>query len=185
METYAYLPFEQRIQASYSFLRESLLYVAEHGREIVELLDSCVEPPTQIAVRYRLEAFEDRVAEILTRDPYCLTGDPVNVKVPHFARFVGEHPVKRPLAYAVPADIARHLSSHGLKLAEFDGPVSVHAEIARANRIRRAADTRGRHIGPPGRRVLDRKSRPAAQLACGIHRSTTRRHRGISVRGGQ
>jgi hypothetical protein len=69
LETYAYLPFEQRVQAAYSFLRESLIYVAEHGTEIVELLDSCIEPPARVAVRYRLEAFEDRVAEILTRKP--------------------------------------------------------------------------------------------------------------------
>lgn len=63
--------------------------------------------------------------------------------MPHIVRFVGEQPVKRPLAYAVPPDVARHLSRHGLKLAEFSGPVSVHAEIAR---VRGQVVSEGRQI---------------------------------------
>ena len=67
-----------------------------------------------IAVRYRLEAFEDRDVEILTREPYTLEGEPVSVRVPYVGRFVGEHLVQRPLAYAVPGAIADRLEGHGL-----------------------------------------------------------------------
>src|SRR5207342_2772737 len=57
LETYSYIPFEDRVRATYSFLRESLVFVAAQGSEIVSLLDACVDPPEQVAVRYRLEAF--------------------------------------------------------------------------------------------------------------------------------
>src|SRR5207342_1072637 len=109
LETYSYISFEERVRTTYAFLRESLAYVGKHGQEIVALLDTCIDPPEQVAVRYRLEAFPDTQVEILTREPYTLEGAPISVRVPHFGSFVGEHMVQRPLAYAVPAEIAAHL----------------------------------------------------------------------------
>jgi hypothetical protein len=129
LETYAYLPFPERVRATYGFLRESLAYVAEHGAEILSLLESCREPPAVIAVSYRLEAFEDRSADILTCEPYRLDGDPISVRVPYIGRFVGEHSVRRPLAYAVPLPIAEHLARHGLEIEDNTSPVWVDAEV--------------------------------------------------------
>jgi hypothetical protein len=130
LETYSYLPFDERVRTSYAFLRESLLYVAAHADEVMELLDRCREPPSHIAVRYRLEPFEDRVLTVLTREPYELSGAPIEVSVPYIGKFVGEIVVERPLAYAVPAHIARHLAGHGLTVEEPCATVQVQAEIA-------------------------------------------------------
>ena len=110
LETYSYLPYAERVRTTYAFLRESLAYVAAHGREIVELLAGCELPPEEISVRYRLEAFPDTTVEVLTREPYTLDGAPVAVEVPYIGRFVGEHRVQRPLAYAVPR---RHRDATG------------------------------------------------------------------------
>jgi hypothetical protein len=118
------------VRTTYGFLRESLRFVAAHGEDIVALLSGCEQPPPQIAVGYRLEAFQDTEAAILTREPYALSGDPVEVRVPHFARFVGERGVTRPLAYAVPAHIAEHLARHGLNVASPRGAMQLDAEIA-------------------------------------------------------
>jgi len=130
LETYAYLPFPERVRATYAFLRESLAYVAERGAEVLALLDACQQPPARIAVRYRLEPDDDRSAEILTREPYRLDGDPISVRVPYIGRFVGEQPVQRPLAYAVPLPIALHLARHGLRVEDQLLAVFVAAEIA-------------------------------------------------------
>ncbi len=130
LETYAYLPFPERVRATYGFLRESLAYVAERGDEILALLNACESPPEQIAVRYRLEPYADRTAEILTREPYQLDGAPITVQVPYLGRFVGEQSVQRPLAYAMPLSIAQHLARHGLKVEEPVSPLFVAAEIA-------------------------------------------------------
>ena len=46
------------------------------------------------------------VTDVLTREPYTLDGDPISVQVPYIGRFVPEHIVTRPLAYAVPEAIA-------------------------------------------------------------------------------
>ena len=143
LETYSYQPFDERVRATYGFLREALVYVAEHGKEVVSLLDTCIDPPERIAVRYRLEAFADRDAEVLTREPYTLEGKPISVRVPHYARFVGDHVVTRPLAYAVPAHVAEHLALHGLAIAKPAGAVRLRTEIAI---VRDTATSAGRKI---------------------------------------
>ena len=118
LETYSYISFRERVEVTYAFLRETLHYIAAHGAEVVSLLDACAEPPEHVAVRYRLEAFADLEVEVLTREPYTLDGAPISVKVPYIGRFVSEHTVDRPLAYAVPPKVAEHLARHGLVLEE-------------------------------------------------------------------
>ena len=129
LETYSYLPLSERVRATYAFLRESLRYVAARAEEIIALLKGCVEPPQRVAVRYRQEAFAERTATILTRDPYALDGAPIEMRVPYWANFVSEHSVARPLAYAMPPHIADHLLAHGLHV-EPEESASVIAEIA-------------------------------------------------------
>jgi hypothetical protein len=80
-------------------------------------------------VNYRLEAFDHEPAEILTREPYTLSGAPIEVRVPHIGRFIGERPVKRPPAYAVPPRVAEHLARHGLDIEATAG-ATLDAEIA-------------------------------------------------------
>jgi hypothetical protein len=103
--------------------------VASHGDEILRLLADCVMPPAEIAVNYRLEAFDEAPAEILTREPYTLSGAPIEVRVPHVGRFIGERPVTRPSAYAVPPRVAEHLIRHGLHIDTSAG-ATLDAEIA-------------------------------------------------------
>lgn len=129
LETYSYISFAERVRTTYAFLRESLKYAAKQGDEILTLLEAAILPPKAVAVRYRLEAFADRQARILTREPYRLDGSPIEVSVPHLACFVGEEYVERPLAYAVPAHIAEHLQRHGLTIEEPAGG-EVRASIA-------------------------------------------------------
>ena len=143
LETYSYLTFDERVRTTYAFLRETLTYVAAHGEEIVALLDACIDPPEQIAVRYKLDAFPDTKVEVLTREPYTLDGAPIIVSVPHIGRFIGEHVVSRPLAYAVPAEIGAHLQHHGLRVERPDKPVQLRAEIAT---VRGLVSSAGREI---------------------------------------
>ncbi|MDI9238684.1 M14 family metallopeptidase [Lysobacter sp. LF1] len=130
LETYAYIDFYDRVHTTYAFLRETIAYAAAHAQEIVELLAGCEMPPDEIAVRYRLAAFADRDVDILTRDPYTLEGEPVSARVPYIGDFVGEHFVQRPLAYAVPGDIADRLEGHGLVVERPPVAPMLHAEIA-------------------------------------------------------
>jgi hypothetical protein len=143
LETYSYLPYEERVRTTYAFLRESLAYAGAHGGEIVELLAGCEMPPEDIAVRYRLEAFPDTTIEVLTREPYTLDGAPIAVQVPYIGRFVGEHRVQRPLAYAVPGEIATRLEGHGLRVERFDAAPMLDAEIAS---VRGEVTSAGREI---------------------------------------
>jgi Zinc carboxypeptidase len=160
LETYSYLPFAERVRATYGFLRETLNYIATQSGAILDLLGACSEPPPQIAVRYRLEAFDNSSAHILTREPYTLSGAPIEVTVPHYARFVGEQVVKRPLAYAVPRHIADHLARHGLQAAEPRGPLHVNAEIA----------TVRKHVAIAGRTILEAQTATHLDVEFSTHR---------------
>lgn len=146
LETYSYIDFPARVRATYAFVRETLRYVAAHHAEILALLEASLLPPDSIAVGYRLEPFETPVT-ILTREPYTLEGAPVTARVPQFARFVGVEPVLRPLAYAVPGPVARHLAAHGLRV-EPHRQVTLDAEVA----------TVQRQVVVGGRDILEAKS---------------------------
>jgi hypothetical protein len=150
LETYAYISFSERVRTTYAFLRESLGFVAANGAEIVGLLAACELPPERIAVRYRLDAFPDRSVEVLTREPYTLQGDPISVQVPYIGRFIGEHVVDRPYAYAVPPAVAKHLQGHGLHIEDGPVPAIVDVEIATVT---------GR-VSSAGREILEANASP-------------------------
>jgi hypothetical protein len=143
LETYSYIPFAERVHATYAFLRETLRYVAANGAEIVALLTLCRLPPAKVAVRYRLEAFEGIRAEILTREPYALDGAPVIREVPWIGRFVGEEVVERPFAYAIPKEVGEHLLRHGLEVEHWLPGTMLQAEVAV---VRGSASSAGREI---------------------------------------
>ena len=143
LETYAYQPFAQRVLSTYTVLRETLVYVAAHGAEILALLEQCGEPPDSVAVRYRLEAWPGQLVDVPTRAPYHLQGAPVVVRVPHYARFVPDHLVRRPVAYAVPAHVGAHLKLHGLAVHRPLGNEPLQVEVAIVGAL---VSTAGREI---------------------------------------
>lgn len=149
LEAYSYITFQERVQVTYGFLREAIGHVARNGEQIVRLLADCLLPPDSIAVRYRLEAFADQHANVLTRAPYTLDGAPIEVHVPYIGRFVGEHVVARPFAYAVPPQIAEHLRAHGLHVESGAGR-SVAAEIATVRAL----------VSSAGREILEANASP-------------------------
>lgn len=129
LETYSYLGFAERVMVTYEFLAEVLTFAGQRGREIIEVVESSQRPPDRVAVRYRLEAFDEPV-EILTREPRTLDGRPISVTVPHLARFVGAGVVDRPWAYAVPGAVARHLRQHGLVVRQLEEERDAEVEVA-------------------------------------------------------
>ncbi len=137
LECYSYLSFERRVATASAWQIECLRWVASHPDDVLEIVASSRRPPEQIAVRYRLEAYAEPV-EILTRTPRTLEGAPSSVRLPHLARFVGEHVVTRPAAYFVPPQVAAHLRAHGLTTTPTHG--SVDCSIATIESV-------GRHDG--------------------------------------
>jgi hypothetical protein len=100
--------------------------VAAHRDDVVQTVAASRIPRDRIAVRYRLDRFEQPVT-ILTRSPRTLDGAPSAVTLPHLGRFVGTTIVDRPSAYLVPATVAQHLRGHGLAVEAAAGsyPVAV------------------------------------------------------------
>lgn len=129
LEAYSYISYQERVEVTYAVLREALVYTAANGKEIVDLLAACAEPPEQIAIRYALEAIPGTTVEVLTREPYTLTGAPISVQVPHYAHFVPTATVQRPWAYAMPQAVADWLQGHGLQTTPVAAGTLLDAEV--------------------------------------------------------
>lgn len=128
-EAYSYITFEERVATTYTLLVEALRIAGERRAELLAAVAAGQRPREQIAVRYRLEAME-KPARILTRSPRTLDGAPVEVQLPHLARFVGTHVVQRPYAYAVPEAVGRHLAQHGLATRALDSATEAAVEVS-------------------------------------------------------
>jgi hypothetical protein len=133
LECYSYLPFADRVRTTYACLLEALRYTAGHAGEIVQLVAASRAPRDRLAIRYRLDAFDEPI-EVPTRTPRTLDGAPSMARLRYLASFVGTTVVDRPPAYLVDAAVAEHLVRHGLTVepapAEVDAEVATIAEIA-------------------------------------------------------
>jgi hypothetical protein len=161
LETYSYLSFQERVFTTYEFVRETLRFAAERGRDMVEVVERSQRPPDRVAVRYRLEAF-DTLAEILTREPRALDGQPTSISIPYFGRFVGDEVIERPWAYAVPAVVAQHLRRHGLVVRQLEQDRSAVVEVARVEGV----------VGEGSRRILEAAASGERDLLAEYRRET-------------
>ena len=113
LECYSYLTFEERVRTTYATMLETLLYIAAHADDVLQVVAASAAPRDRIAVRYKLEPFAEPI-EIATCTPRTLSGAPTTVKVKYYANFIGTTVVDRPPAYIVPAEMAAHLARHGI-----------------------------------------------------------------------
>ena len=137
LETYAYISFEERVATTYAFLVEALRIAGERGAPLASVVEAARTPRERIAVRYRLDA-APQPARILTRAPRTLDGAPIEVTIPHLARFVGTRVVDRPWGYAVPPAIGEHLQRHGLAVRFLDEPLGAAIEVPTIEHIRQS-----------------------------------------------
>jgi hypothetical protein len=170
LETYSYLSFPERVFTTYEFVRETLRFTAERGRDMVEVVESSQIPPQRIAVRYQLEAF-DAPVEILTREPRALDGKPISVTIPHFAKFVGAEIVERPWAYAVPVAVAQHLRQHGLVVQQLEQDRGATVEVAMIEGV----------MGEGSRKILEAASSGERELLAEYRRESRRLPRGTAI----
>jgi hypothetical protein len=124
LECYSYLPFEERVQTARAWQIELLAWAAKNADTVKQVVEASKTPPSRIAVRYTLEAF-DKPVSILTRSPLTLEGAPSICTIPHFGRFRGSVVVDRPKAYLVPPSVAEHLKKHGLHVKPAEGAYDV------------------------------------------------------------
>ena len=112
LECYSYLSFPDRVRTTYATILEALRFVSARPDDVVQIIETSRNPRDKIAVRYKLDAFEQPI-EIATTTPRTLDGAPTHVSIPYFANFVGSTTIDRPPAYIVPPQVAAHLVQHG------------------------------------------------------------------------
>ena len=95
LECYSYLEFPERVRTTYATLLEALRHVAGHRDEVLDVVARSRAPRDQVAIRYRLEAFDAPIT-IPTRTPRTPDGAPSEVAIRHVANFVGTTTVGAP-----------------------------------------------------------------------------------------
>jgi Zinc carboxypeptidase len=168
LETYSYISFQERVFTTYEFVRETLRFAAERGRDMIEVVEASQRPPERVAVRYRLEAF-DKPVEILTSEPRALDGQPISVTIPHLARFVGTEVVERPWAYAVPEAVAQHLLRHGLAIRRLDQDCVAEVEVAQVEGMASEGSRKILEAAGGERELLAEYRRETRRLAVGSY----------------
>lgn len=147
LECYSYLEFEERVHVASAWQIETLAWLAQHAREVNQVVAASRLPPERVAVRYALHAHDEPVT-ILTRSPRALEGEPCSVELPYLARFVGTTVVDRPRAYAVPRALGEHLAAHGLRVEAAAGHALV--QVARVESLGAAAGRKILEAGSTG-----------------------------------
>ncbi len=170
-ESYSYIPYKDRIDATGSFVRECLAYLTEHAKEVAETVDQAakqtvntgttanardrvaigaklVARPNKALVKgYETDSPRVSVAGGTPNSPRA--GDkPKDFTVEHVDRCEATLEVERPFAYLLPFDqsrVADRLLQHGITIEQLAGPASSEVEILRVEKLDTAATPFNRH----------------------------------------
>lgn len=152
-EAYSYAPYRDRVLCTREFVRELMLYVAEHRDKVLELhrqarettiaRGSDPQPSDVVGIRHRFAAAPGLVIAKgweYENPPPTPQGEgrrgvrlrptttPKDYPVVHLGRFEPTLSVSRPLAYLIPPgndDIVEKLRQHGVVVEEFTGEATV------------------------------------------------------------
>ncbi|MDX1388088.1 MAG: DPP IV N-terminal domain-containing protein [Acidobacteriota bacterium] len=152
-EAHAYIPFEDRVLVTKAFALACLEVVAEHGKEVRDLLDRVDDetvragrtpgPDDRVAVRSRLAAFDGPVeipgfVERELDGKMRPTEQKKTYEVEHFGRFEAVQTVARPSAYLYPATFTaatEALLRHGIEVQELREEIEIDVEVHHIDRI--------------------------------------------------
>lgn len=166
-EAYSYIPFQDRIDATYAFVTECLNYLAHQADTVrltlAEVRENTVrkgadpDPQDRTPIRARATPFaakvivqgfnpprrprirRDEVAAGVAPEP---PGLPKDFAVDFYGQFKPSLEVSRPFAYLIPPRLRRviqQLRYHGIGIEWLTSPTELEVEIYRSERISRAA----------------------------------------------
>ncbi|MBI4565235.1 MAG: M14 family metallopeptidase [Planctomycetes bacterium] len=166
-EAYSYIPFERRADATYAFVLEVLRYVAAHGGEIMSIVEDAERdilrrgldpaPDDWVAINYGVAKHagdrllfdfpvQPRAGEVtlLSWDRPSLKerriegAKPEDYRTRYYADFVPSVKVRRPFAYAFPAEaqaLAAKLREHNVRVERLTEEVEIDIEAYAVRRI--------------------------------------------------
>ncbi len=159
-EAYAYAPYADRVRATKELCRELLAFAAaEPGR--AGLIEAWSAWRARFEREPRAEERGEAIAvrfELASSGRATVRGRDADHDVEHFDHFAPTETVARPLAYAVPAELAdvlANLERHGIELEALAEPRSARVEARRVRALERAERPyQGRHrialdVDPP------------------------------------
>jgi hypothetical protein len=164
-ESYSYIPYKDRIEATGAFVRECLAYLAENAAGVHETLDLAAQRTIaagldpdgadRVAIQAKLVARrekavvkgfepEPRPAPATNTAPNSpgLDGTPKDYTVEHVDRCEATLQVARPFAYSIPvaqSRVADLLIEHGLEIEQLTESAACEVEVVRVEKSESAA----------------------------------------------
>lgn len=148
-ESYVYASYEDRVKATYAFVRTIFEYTSENRAKVAKLLANAREAsPGKVVLRYDAAA-QGRPRELLgfveeTREGRRVnTGKPKTYEVTYMGATSPTATVTRPYAYLVPGSFGKaveNLQRHGIAVEELREDVELDVEAYRVEKITREPD---------------------------------------------
>jgi len=126
-ESYTYAPFEDRVKASYAFVKAAFAYTAEHSVELKKLAAEAAKPRSRVALRSKTVAL-DGTTTLLGLDGKPKDGKPKEYTVKLVNKVEPTLEVEVPAAYLIPPGyeaVVETLQRHGIKMEELREDIEV------------------------------------------------------------
>ena len=183
-ESYSYATYEERVKASYAFVKANLEHVAANAAEIKKIVAAARETPSKLTLRTKTVA-QEKPAKVLgfaEKD-----GKPVEPRQPKdhelkiITKVVPTLDVEVPAAYLIPTEfaaVADTLRRHGIKVEELREQIDLDTETYSITELVKAKQAFQKHTtvsvettltkttttAPPGS-FLVRTKQPLGRLA--------------------
>ena len=151
-ESYSYATYQDRIRATYAFVKANLEHVAEHTEEVKKLVLTARETPGKLALRTRTVA-QDKSATVLgfvEKD-----GRPIeprqtkDFELKIITKVVPTLEVEVPAAYLIPAEfvtVADTLRRHGIQVEELREQIELDTETYTVTELTKAKSAFQKHV---------------------------------------
>ncbi len=129
-ESYTYAPFEDRVKASYAFVKAAFQYAAENTAELKKVAAEAAKPRSRVALRSKAVAL-DGTATLLGLDGRSKEGKPKDYTVKLLNKVEPTLEVDLPAAYLVPPGYeaaVETLQRHGIKVEEVREDVPIEGQ---------------------------------------------------------
>ena len=150
-ESYSYATYEERVKASYAFVKASLDHAATNAAEIQTLVTAARETPSKLALRTKTVAHPKptTVLGFAEKDGKIVEPrQPKDYELKIVTKVVPTLEVELPAAYLIPAEfaaVADTLRRHGIRVEELREQIEVDAEIYTVTEFAKAKNAFQKH----------------------------------------
>lgn len=146
-ESYTYASFEDRVKASYAFVKAAFQYVADNATELKKVAAEAAKPRTRVALQSKTVAL-DGTTTLLGLDGKPKDGKPKAYTVKLLNKVEPTLEVDVPTAYLIPPGyepVVETLQRHGIKVEELREDIAIDGQVYEVTEFKKSERTFQKH----------------------------------------